>query len=1387
MTITGVGSSRRQRRPRRPTPGSGPTLPFLRHLRSYGEQAFRNHGRWISRHQIRTLLLCSLVITSLFYPAVGIYFWASKGGPGVARGDAKSVWRSLSTPFMDSFASSGRKHVNSLSDLRMIWDDARDLRAMDVRDTEAIYRPDWDHGRDSSSSASLAVESAVSRPRCQSVRVEHVLITTDDVMSGHGPRFGVLDRRILQSALQLQNLLQVEARHMADEDDNDENQDARTATDAYWAPRCVRARKSFPGRPDRSLAADVKGSASQEEGCLVLSPLEYWDLDHASILSDDHPALTVAGSARNRTSIGVPLSVPTTLAGRWHLFKRLPRAEYIALTFFLIDRDRHACLDRRQKSALPPSMRANDDQTSPSHAAWLHMLQKVTGGQVGLIPSQQNISHELVLQFLPQLANGSRRSSHLLLAGAYVLVLIYISRGLVKLRKVHSRFGLAFTGTTQLLISMIMSISICALLGIRLSLVPWELLPFVIVVVGTENMFSLTKAIIDTPISLPVSSRIALGLSKTGVSITLTTLADILLLLVIAIFIGVRAVREFCVFAIFSLMMDWFLQMTFFVTVLSIDMQRLELADLLTQGSRQRRRNEPDDLNETDKNSSNAAKRQPVESGNVLVSAVRAVWHARTARTASLTLLLVYLGGLYLYYGTGFPAQLQESFVLPDDWNIVKRPAPSDTAFDPFAHLDTVQRPLPWWVSSPSADLWNSLNPHGAREVKITVEPWTILSLRSLSATQSPPSTTSFAGWALFRPRIRAVIWFAKLVVLPISGTTALLWMLLLYLLKDTELLDAQRDKSEADATGDEDFAGSSRNTRIRSRLSLLSNVHGSDVELMAEQNGLLVTVDTDGLVQLWRQRDQTQDVQGVGRGQRLQDIRRGRENDSTSVMHIALAADDGWVAIGLASGRICFVSTDSMALLWDVLPSDSTAPISHLALLPGTAVLVSAHRDGRFYLWNLKAKKMEECDGASPCGGLTDADLWKTFVVQVPQESAADPAHNAVQPLLLGSTSLTGRFVIRSISSASGCAEILFRLPEEYKGQVRSALLYGNGASHISGSAAEVAAAHSDQVLVLGFTDGKLRQFDSETCELLGVLDLDNGPITSVRAACSDDPLVSILSVETPHRVSLVMLSGGNFGTASVEHSGSVSGSLNAFSSGSPVRIRTPNGSRPNAGSFWAGGSTPPSPSSELGNPLAYPMSSHGSASRLRRASAHTRDRNNGVTASESTSSAILGGATPSTSTSPLPPPTIRFEDRQLRLLGWIRSHRGGHHVACQGALLIGVCRSGRSGMSMPRWECWTIDLRRELVMGRGGELIISREPLHLDTADVSVATAATSPLPFSRIRFAVDSRDGLSRGLAFAKLSPVRGWTSKDGRDVRLAFAFGASLGCIQHAVDP
>lgn len=84
------------------------------------------------------------------------------------------------------------------------------------------------------------------------------------------------------------------------------------------------------------------------------------------------------------------------------------------------------------------------------------------------------------------------------------------------------------------------------------------------------------EAVLATSISLPVRRRIAEGLQKAGVSITLKLIMYNAVLGTIAYFAS-GAIRQFCVFVIVVLVAHWFLIHTFFLAVLSIDLQRLEV------------------------------------------------------------------------------------------------------------------------------------------------------------------------------------------------------------------------------------------------------------------------------------------------------------------------------------------------------------------------------------------------------------------------------------------------------------------------------------------------------------------------------------------------------------------------------------------------------------------------------------------------------------------------------------------------------------------------------------------------------------------------------------------------------------------------------------------
>ncbi|CAJ0845437.1 4920_t:CDS:2 [Entrophospora sp. SA101] len=168
-----------------------------------------------------------------------------------------------------------------------------------------------------------------------------------------------------------------------------------------------------------------------------------------------------------------------------------------------------------------------------------------------------------------------------LLIVEYLILFSYISLSLRRLNSVKSKIGLAFSTIAQLLASLIISLSICSLFDITLTLLSWKMLPFVIMIIGVENVVTLTKAVTSTSMGLEYiyMCDIFIGLESVGNSIT-KNVATRLLLLPLSCVINVDSLQEFCIFISVTMIIDYLLQMSLYITILSIDLRRLEISDL---------------------------------------------------------------------------------------------------------------------------------------------------------------------------------------------------------------------------------------------------------------------------------------------------------------------------------------------------------------------------------------------------------------------------------------------------------------------------------------------------------------------------------------------------------------------------------------------------------------------------------------------------------------------------------------------------------------------------------------------------------------------------------------------------------------------------------------
>jgi hypothetical protein len=196
-------------------------------------------------------------------------------------------------------------------------------------------------------------------------------------------------------------------------------------------------------------------------GCLVLSPLSFWKHEPGRLrgLSDDALIRTLSLSA-NTTLAGFPLTPAMVLADRElddtdPSDTRLDYAGAAVLTFFFPE--------------------GGDCASDAGHNAWLGVLERAVGD------ANTNLLH--VGRTSPRLVALEYDSFVKKTGGISIItVCIYIAyagffvwfQGTVRgMHAVHSRIGLAATGLIELVVSTITSLSVCALAGFKITMVPW--------------------------------------------------------------------------------------------------------------------------------------------------------------------------------------------------------------------------------------------------------------------------------------------------------------------------------------------------------------------------------------------------------------------------------------------------------------------------------------------------------------------------------------------------------------------------------------------------------------------------------------------------------------------------------------------------------------------------------------------------------------------------------------------------------------------------------------------------------------------------------------------------------------------------------------------------
>ncbi|RKO92491.1 sterol-sensing domain of SREBP cleavage-activation-domain-containing protein, partial [Blyttiomyces helicus] len=370
------------------------------------------------------------------------------------------------------------------------------LAAPAVRDLTAAFTADHAYSpvqfwESPSSRAPLREEIFVERFGTEPfLRLEQVVLNASDTarsVAGGGP--GALERDLLDHALDLQNRIAASTVEVGD--------------------------------GERLALRDICHQPFSDGRCLMHSPLEFWGAGggdpRARFQNDSDPIATLSNPAA-RSSFGIPMPLHSVLGGVVEKPSDSPAyvvasAESIVITYFLLE---------RRADGLPFSI--------PVVEIWDRIWAEAVSGRgshrVGA-ESGAVVSQGSALKDWTEVSwRGDGEAKHLyyefgktrtlftgefvVLSVSYLIVFLYISLVMGRVDLVKSKFALGFGAVFTVFASLVMSVGLCSMLGVTTSLVPWEVLPFLVIAVGVENIFVLTKAVVMTSLDLPVKERVGL-------------------------------------------------------------------------------------------------------------------------------------------------------------------------------------------------------------------------------------------------------------------------------------------------------------------------------------------------------------------------------------------------------------------------------------------------------------------------------------------------------------------------------------------------------------------------------------------------------------------------------------------------------------------------------------------------------------------------------------------------------------------------------------------------------------------------------------------------------------------------------------------------------------
>lgn len=215
----------------------------------------------------------------------------------------------------------------------------------------------------------------------------------------------------------------------------------------------------------------------------------------------------------------------------------------------------------------------NEDKATAILESWQRKFVEVAHQS---IPQNSSSSiHAFSTTTLNDIMKSFSDVSVIRVAGGYLLMLAYACVTMLRWDCGKSQGAVGLAGVLLVALSVAAGLGLCSLLGLSFNAATTQVLPFLALGIGVDDMFLLAHSFTETASNIPLKERTGDCLRRTGTSVALTSVNNMIAFFMAAL-VPIPALRAFSLQAAIVVVFNFAMVLLIFPAILSLDLHRRE-------------------------------------------------------------------------------------------------------------------------------------------------------------------------------------------------------------------------------------------------------------------------------------------------------------------------------------------------------------------------------------------------------------------------------------------------------------------------------------------------------------------------------------------------------------------------------------------------------------------------------------------------------------------------------------------------------------------------------------------------------------------------------------------------------------------------------------------